>query len=314
MMIEIRKIIIHPGRRDLNPESVEKLARSIARIGLLNPITVSQDHVLIAGLHRLEAVKQLGWVKVPCHILDLGELQAELACLDENFIRNDLSGVEFNDLLLRRKELYESIHPEVRHGGDRKSSEIKTTNCRLDFEPHAKSFAEDTAEVLGVSPRTVQRQIQTAKNLTEKAKEILRDSDTPLTKQTTMALSRLNAEQQEEAAQMLVSREIHSIDEYQQHAEASQNKKKKPTTPAEIIADIKRADKNYLVTSNDFLTEMRGVTDSYISGVAWFYTADYEGVFSSLTESDLAKLKQQVDSVCTCARKIYKFVERKATR
>lgn len=131
-MIEIGSIIVHSGRRELSQESVEKLALSIERIGLLNPITISSNRVLIAGWHRLEAVRQLGWSKIPCHIIELNDMQSELACLDENFVRSDLSGIEFNDLLLRRKELYESLHPEVRHGGDRRSQEIKTTNCRLD--------------------------------------------------------------------------------------------------------------------------------------------------------------------------------------
>ena len=49
------------GRRNTQQRNVEELARSIAAVGLMNPITVTQDNTLIAGLHRLEAVKLLGW-------------------------------------------------------------------------------------------------------------------------------------------------------------------------------------------------------------------------------------------------------------
>ena len=59
MQIKISEIKINPGRRDTQQRNVEELARSIAAVGLMNPITVTQDNTLIAGLHRLEAVKLL---------------------------------------------------------------------------------------------------------------------------------------------------------------------------------------------------------------------------------------------------------------
>ena len=40
----------------------------------------------------------------------------ELAEIDENFIRNDLSALEHGEMLLRRKEIYETLHPETRAG------------------------------------------------------------------------------------------------------------------------------------------------------------------------------------------------------
>lgn len=64
MRIKISEININPGRREATAESIEKLARSISEIGLLNPITIDQEHTLIAGLHRLEAAKLLGWTEI----------------------------------------------------------------------------------------------------------------------------------------------------------------------------------------------------------------------------------------------------------
>ena len=85
-------------------------------------------------------------------------LQPELAEIDENFVRTDLSAIEYGDLLLRRKEIYETLT--------------------------SKSFVEDTAEKPGVGKRTVERQIQTAKNMTPKAKAIICDSGAKVTKKT----------------------------------------------------------------------------------------------------------------------------------
>ena len=120
MRIPISEIKINPGRREVLSKRVSELAKSIAEVGLLNPITLNRDNTLIAGLHRLEAAKLLGWAEVDCTVSSLEGLQAELAEIDENFVRTDLSTIEYGDLLLRRKEIYEVLHPETKNGGDRK--------------------------------------------------------------------------------------------------------------------------------------------------------------------------------------------------
>lgn len=53
MQIKISEIKINPGRRDTQQRNVEELARSIAAVGLMNPITVTQDNTLIAGLQQI---------------------------------------------------------------------------------------------------------------------------------------------------------------------------------------------------------------------------------------------------------------------
>ena len=90
MKIAINKITVGQGRRAVVPEKVRDLAESIKVLGLLNPITVTPNHKLIAGLHRLEAVKMMSWDEVDVNVLDLDSLVAELAEIDENLIRNDL--------------------------------------------------------------------------------------------------------------------------------------------------------------------------------------------------------------------------------
>ena len=109
MGIKISNIKINPGRREATTEAVEELARSITAGGLRNPITVDQNTTLVAGLHRLEAAKLLGWTEIKCTVSDADGLQAELAEIDENFVRAGLSHRELGDLLLRRKELYDEL-------------------------------------------------------------------------------------------------------------------------------------------------------------------------------------------------------------
>ena len=72
-------------RQDLG--NVRPLARSIQEIGLLHPVVVRPDGVLIAGERRLQALKLLGWEKVPVNVLDLDRvIKGEIA---ENVFRQD---------------------------------------------------------------------------------------------------------------------------------------------------------------------------------------------------------------------------------
>lgn len=95
------------------------------------------------------------------------------------------------NLLLRRKEIYETLHPETRNGGDRRSEKIRSAKCASDS---AKSFVDDTAEKLDVAPSTVRRQLQTARDLTPETKGITKDAK--ITKTDALKLSRLSPEQQ----------------------------------------------------------------------------------------------------------------------
>lgn len=116
MRIAISEIKVNPGRREVDQKNIKELADSIRDLGLLHPIIVDKKYTLIAGLHRLEAVKLLEWTEIECTISSLDGLKAELAEIDENVIRSDLSAVEFGELLLRRKEIYETLHPETKVG------------------------------------------------------------------------------------------------------------------------------------------------------------------------------------------------------
>ena len=116
MKVKISNIKINPGRRETEPKAIEELARSITAVGLMNPITLDQNNTLIAGLHRLEAAKLMGWTEIECSIIGMSGLQAELAEIDENIVRTKLTKQELGDQLLRRKDLYEMLHPETKAG------------------------------------------------------------------------------------------------------------------------------------------------------------------------------------------------------
>ena len=331
--IRIFQIKVNPGRREADPEAVHKLADSISEVGLMNPITVDQKYTLIAGLHRLEAAKRLGWADIECTVSNLEGLQIELAEIDENFVRKDLSDGEFRDLLLRRKEIYESLHPETKHGGDRKSEKIKCAKCTLDSAP---SFIEDTAEKLNVHPATVRREIQTAKNLTPEAKNIIRD--TKISKTNALKLSRLEPEQQKEAATQLVAGGIRSIDEY--HPVPTEGTKEQtPEMPLEVkppapppdppappategcyttfedsVADLKNGGKDRTRTPDSFLMTFTFFLQRFCTGLANYDGSEYDAVLPLLTKSQLNQLHQEIQSVHTTLDNLFHKMERMAQK
>ncbi|WP_305116982.1 ParB/RepB/Spo0J family partition protein [Acutalibacter muris] len=303
MLIPINGIKLNPGRRGAEPEDVETLAKSIAELGLLNPITIDQENTLIAGRHRLEAAKLLGWTEIECTVTDLQGLQAELAEIDENFVRKNLSIIDFGNLLLRRKEIYETLHPETKHGGDRKSEEIKRTKCPLDS---TKSFIDDTAEKLGVSPRTVRREVETAKNLTSPTKEIIRAADTSITKKDALKLSRLEPEQQEDAATQLVAGEINSVDEYKPYSAGS----KVYATFEESVADLKNPDKDGTCTPDMFLIALDGLIDNFHRDFAWYGDPECVAVFPQISQEQFEFVKKRVATVTTALEGLVAEMER----
>ena len=220
MLININDIKINPGRRETAPENVQRLSESIAEVGMMNPITVDADHTLVAGLHRLEAAKLLGWTEVECTVCELDGLHAKLAEIDENVIRAGLSDLELSELLARRKKIYETLHPATiarnlpGHASNYGSSDDKLTG-------EEKPFSQDTAVKMGVSPRTVERHVQIAENLTPEAKKILHGTDKKITKQNLTKLSRLEPDQQKEVAKQLIEGTIKSVDEYAAEGEAT---------------------------------------------------------------------------------------------
>ena len=59
-------------RKTLNPETVRRLAEDILEHGMKAPVQVRYDgkrHVLVEGLHRLEAAKSLGETEIDAYLV-----------------------------------------------------------------------------------------------------------------------------------------------------------------------------------------------------------------------------------------------------
>ena len=66
--LKISSISVGDRLRGIDRKKVERIKESISGIGLINPITVSRG-VLVAGLHRLTAYKELGIEEIDCNVI-----------------------------------------------------------------------------------------------------------------------------------------------------------------------------------------------------------------------------------------------------
>ena len=104
-VVQIRVDDIRPNRAqpraDFDNNAIIRLADSIRRYGILQPLTVRRSDLediysyeLIAGERRLRASRLLGLLTVPCIIMEADEkLSAELAII-ENLLRENLNMFE----------------------------------------------------------------------------------------------------------------------------------------------------------------------------------------------------------------------------
>lgn len=139
-LIPISSIIVERGARQRKSldTSVAKLKESIAKLGLIHPPVVTRECVLVAGESRLEACKQLGWLEIPVQYADeIDPLMLHLLELEENIKRTDLSWQEETAAVEAYHELQKQINPGW--------------------------SAQKTAESLGVTHTTVNKQLEVAR-------------------------------------------------------------------------------------------------------------------------------------------------------
>lgn len=168
-MMPIEDIIIKNKYLRTNT-NVETLIESIENIGLISPLIINDDNMLIAGGRRYSALKQMGKEEVPIIKVNEGELKEELISIDENLVRKNLTDLEFENCLRRGKEIYEKLNPERTEEITLKDlarpSKKKVMEEELNEELSAaveqaetRTFVKETAEKTGLSERAIKAAI-----------------------------------------------------------------------------------------------------------------------------------------------------------
>lgn len=149
--------------RAVDPSKALLIAASMDAIGLQTPVQVRPapkkaklPFILVAGGTRCEAAAQLGWEEIDAVVVDLTPDQARMLEIDENLFRSELNELDRAVFLAEKKRLYEKLHPEAKHGGDRRSDQVAM------FGNLIPRFTEEVCEHLGLSERSISRMLKRA--------------------------------------------------------------------------------------------------------------------------------------------------------
>lgn len=132
------------------------LKASIADVGLINPLTVDSEYHLLAGRRRFQAVSELGWAEVECHVLSVNgdQLKVFRIAIDENLKRKPLTDLEVAAAIKEYDELKRKLEGEAPEQGGRPI----TDNTVISYGWSQRKTAKD----LGISQPAVVKAIKIA--------------------------------------------------------------------------------------------------------------------------------------------------------
>lgn len=198
--IPLSHIDIGSGRRAVSRPVVKELAASIREVGLLAPIAVfpvGDAFELVAGRHRVEAAKSLGWTEIDAVLVDLDDVQRQLAEIDENLVRCSMNAADTARQTARRKELYLRLHPETARGvAGARASNAAQGRGDATADSAVASFTADTAAKTGRSVRSIREDAQIGESISDEIFEAIQDTPLADSKIDLLNLARLTDEQQ----------------------------------------------------------------------------------------------------------------------
>jgi ParB family transcriptional regulator, chromosome partitioning protein len=237
--VSLSDITVSNNRRKASKSAVEQLAASILEIGLQNPIGLTTNLRMIHGRHRFEAYKLLQRTEIPASIHDIDDIHAELAEIDENIQRHQLSKAEECKALARRKELYLSLHPETKRGA--KGGRPRQDDDKYEVRPMelpkklnaniAVSFVDDTVSKTGRSKRSVETDVALGNSLPDDIVDKIADTPVANNKSELKKLAKLAGDEQRVVADLLADGEVSSVTE----ALATQDEPASEPEPSEIL-------------------------------------------------------------------------------
>jgi ParB family chromosome partitioning protein len=160
--IHVSAIIVARRLRAADPDWVAAIAESFRDRGQRTPIEVREtaggQYRLVAGLHRLEAAKLLGWDMIEASLFAGSDLEARLNEIDENLLRRELSDLDRSVFLSERKTIWQELHPHTARAGRKNRGKL----AHISDEPLEERFSAATARKLGMSASIIDRALRRA--------------------------------------------------------------------------------------------------------------------------------------------------------
>ncbi len=177
-MVALADIDVGARLRPVSEAGVEAILSSIGETGIMkDAIHLRRSRVdggllmLIAGAHRLEAAKRLGWAQIEAIVWrDVSDDWVKLVEIDDNLAGAEMTALDTAVFLARRKAIYERLHPEARRG----FAGGMARHGQLTDIMSVSSFAKATAEKFGITERHVRRMTEAGSALTDAQAQQLR--------------------------------------------------------------------------------------------------------------------------------------------
>ncbi len=187
---------------------VSELEKSIQTVGLIAPLVISPDNVILAGARRYQALLNLGYTEAAVLVVDKGVLEMELVSIDENLVRKDLSKIEIEGHLRRAKEIYQALNPVEEIKTESSTEEAADKKTVLP----AEKFLIMVSEKTGLSPKQIHEAINRDEMASANVKEARKNGDLSLS-QTNEIVKLTKSEQQKSLSHLksLPVREIKSF-------------------------------------------------------------------------------------------------------
>lgn len=184
-LFEVPVDVIFDGDRlrDIDPSWAAVMAAHLEAGRRLTPIVlrrpevgeeIAHEFALVAGGHRLAGHRLAGRLSIMAEIRDCSRLEARREEVEENLIRNELSPLDRAFFLREHKKVYELLHPETAHGGDRKSRKFQDNAKSQTLGLDPKRFTAEAARLCNLSEATIQSAIALADALDPQAVRLLR--------------------------------------------------------------------------------------------------------------------------------------------
>ncbi|WP_278368114.1 ParB/RepB/Spo0J family partition protein [Acetobacter orientalis] len=257
--IPLTEIDVGDRLRGIDDDAAAVIAASMQEQGQRTPIEVRKSgkrYRLIAGAHRMRALALAGIETVFAVVVKANDLEAQLLEIDENICRRELNPLDKATFLAKRKEVYEALHPETKHGGDRKSDQV----CNLTHL--IPSFTEATAKKLGLDGSSIRRSIARYTHIAPDVREKIAGTWLAESGAQLDALSRETPESQRQIAGFVVQWPgVKNISEILRQIR-NQPKKKPPTTYDKLVALWNRADDATKLRFHEFLQPQLDMEDA----------------------------------------------------
>lgn len=184
---------------------VSELEKSIQTVGLIAPLVISPDNVILAGARRYQALLNLGYTEAPVMVVDKGALEMELVSIDENLVRKDLSKIEVEGHLRRAKEIYQALNPveEIRTESSTEGHDEKKVVLP------AEKFLIMVSEKTGLSPKQIHEAINRDEMASSNVKEARKNGDLSLSQ--TNEIVKLNKDEQQRSLSHLKGMPVREI-------------------------------------------------------------------------------------------------------